>query len=244
MKLSKLPFIALTFIMPFLFSATAVPAAAEQSGYLRVITEDAPFFADSGGHDLLFYLPYTYYVKALDSGTYFTHVEIDPENGAAIDGYVPTEKLFYDGLSVTSAYPEINVVTAGSTAFYKTAEQTEILRYVFENRTLCYYGELPVNGEKLYFTGYNDRLGYVRESDVMPFTINIHPNPLTFIPEEPDAPSEPAETPESAEENTDVLRIVIIGCLAFAGLLALFVAVKGKPKAHAAASYYDENDYE
>lgn len=241
-------FFALSFILSVCFSAgfaSYAPAFAEQNyGYLRVITEDAPFFADSGGNNLLFYLPYTYYVKALDSGTYFTHVEISPTFGAVIDGYVPTEKLYYDALTVTSPYPDVSITTAKSAAFYKTAVATEILQYVFENRTLCYYGELTVNGEKLYFAGYNNRLGYIKESDVMPFAFGLHPNPLTFIPDDPEPVPDDSANVEPAEENTDVLRIVIIGCLAFAGLIALFFAVKSKPKPHAAASYYDENDYE
>ena len=41
-------------------------ARAEASGaYMRVITQDTPFYADSSGTQLLFYLPYTYYVKIL-----------------------------------------------------------------------------------------------------------------------------------------------------------------------------------
>ncbi len=226
-------------------SDVSVFSASATTGYLRIIAEDAPFYSDSGGNELLFYLPYTYYVKALDKGTYFTHVEISPLSGAAIDGYVPTEKLFDDGLTVTSPYPNLEITTVNATAFYRTKNPSEVLQYVFPNRNLTYYGKYESEtGNALFFVGYNNRLGYVKEEDVMPFTIDNHPNPLTFLPPDPEPVDSAPKEEVSTTENVNVYRIIIIASLAFAGIIALFIAFRKKPQPHAAVSYYDENDYE
>ena len=88
---------------------------------------------------------------------------------------------------------------------------------------------------------YNNKLGYVKESDVVPFTIPNHKNPLTFIEEEPTLPE--TELENSATDLTS-LRIAIIVCVLFAGLIALIYIIRTKPKKEVAASYYDDNDFE
>ena len=245
MKHLKFIFLVISFCLSAFFPFTHTAFAEQSSGYLRIITEDTPFYADAGGNNLLFYLPYTYYVKVLEESTFFTHVELSPQNGAAIDGYAPTEKLYFDGLAVSFSYPSLEITASRATAFYKDRTQNNVIQYVFENRTMRYYGELPLStGGKLYFVGYNNRLGYVKEEDVLPFSLENHPNPLTFLPKEPEN-TEPAETsPQKETADATVLRIIIIACLSAAGIIALFIALRKKPQPHAAASYYDENDYE
>ena len=105
-----------------------------------------------------------------------------------------------------------------------------------------YYGTLPTDNGVLYYVGYNNRLGYVSENDVYPFTIPNHPNELTFIQGE--QPEIPTETPEIPSATAFDLRFAIIACLIFAGLVALFMVIsKSKPN-KVAVSFYDENDYE
>ena len=221
----------------------------ENGGYARIITEDTPFYSDASGKTLLFYLPYTYYVKVLEEGAFYTHVECYGTGGAAaIDGFVPSDMLYYDGLCVKNPYAEIKLTTLSSAVLYSDSSLTTALQYVFSGRTLNYYGALPLGENSfIYFVGYNDRLGYVKESDVMPFTLENHPNELTFIPkEEPEpAPSSDDKQDESnSKQPTFALRVLIIASLLFAGITALFVAFRKKPEKHAAAGYYDENDYE
>jgi hypothetical protein len=89
--------------------------------------------------------------------------------------------------------------------------------------------------------GYNSKLGYVKESDILPFIIDNHPNELTFL-----IPDTPPEQPPIIETSggVQVLKIVIFSCLALAGIVALFIAIKNKAPSQVATSYYDENDYE
>ena len=249
-------FIVLAFCTAYLFAqATVYPLqtvnAIETIEYLRVIDEDTPFYADKTSDNPLFYLPYTYYVRVLERGDFYTHVEYAVK-GYSMDGYVPTNKLFYDGLTVTEPFPSVTVTTAGTTVLYKDDALSSSLQYIFEGRAMYYYGKyFSPQGKTLYYVGYNNRLGYVKEEDLMPFTINYHPNELTFLKSEEPEPDTSAtdngtKTAEQPAENDAVfnLRIAIIVVLGLAGFIALAVALGKKPKTSPAASYYDENDYE
>ena len=212
------------------------------SEYLRVITDDTPFFSNVTDANPLFFLPYTYYVKVISKDDAFTHVEVYGDDGfAAIDGYVPTEYLFSDNLKVLSPYLNLTVSTLQTAVMYGDYKLTEPVQYVFSDRDLRLYGFYPTEHGVLYFVGYNSRLGYVKETDLYPFTVPNHPNELTFLTPDEETPTIPTPT---KNEDPFSLKTVIVLCLLFAGLVALFIALKGKPNTNAAASYYDENDYE
>lgn len=242
--------ISTAMTMPYLISpATAALKANAETGYsyMRVITEDTPFFASPSDSSPLFYLPYTYYVKVIGKSGSFTRVEINGTGyTAALDGYVPTDMLFFDGLEVKNPFVELEITTASTAVLYSDSELTDVRQYLFPERNMRYYGFLlSANGSRIYYVSYNDRLGYVKESDIIPFAIPQHPNELTFIVKEP----EPEQTPTGNENDNSVktdnngLRLAIIGCLAFAGIIALLVAFKGKPR-QKTRGYYDESDYE
>lgn len=219
--------------------------AIESGEYLRIITDDTPFYDDKTAETPLFYLPYTYYVRVLSRGELFSHVEYG-SGGAAIDGFVPTDKLFYDGLTVENPFPDVKTLTADTAVLYKTAELSDTVQFVFEGRELYLYGKnFSPQGKILYYVGYNDKLGYVKEEDVLPFTVANHSNELTFLPSASESTPEP-EQPSGKTQNDSVfnLRIAIFAVLGLAGVIALILALNKKPKTSPAASYYDENDYE
>lgn len=227
-------------------AVNALNVYADEGGeYLRIITDDTPFYADKSAETPLFYLPYTYYVRILSRGELFSHVEYG-SGGAAIDGFVPTDKLFYDGLSVENPFPDVKTLTANTAVLYKTAALSDTVQFVFEGRELYLYGKYSSpQGKILYYVGYNDKLGYVKEEDVLPFTIANHPNELTFLPPEPTPAPEPEQTEdETKKDSVFNLRIAIFVILGLAGVIALILALNKKPKPSPAASYYDENDYE
>ena len=217
---------------------------SQNNTYLRVITEDTPFYSDSNCLNLLFYLPYTYYVKVLGYENDVAHVECyGTQNSIALDGYVPVQMLFLDGLEVLNPYLNKTITTLSTTLLYLDLDGKQAIQYLFNNRQLTYYGLAFANDNSvMFYVGYNSKLGYVKESDVMPFTITNHPNELTFL-----IPETPPEQPSVESQNTtttSVLKIVIFSCLLLAGIVALFIAVKNKQPSHVASSYYDENDYE
>lgn len=235
----------LAIVFNISFNARPVIGAGLNTLYMRVITEDTPFYSDKSGTDLLFYLPYTYYVRILSADTVMAHIECYGDNGSlTLDGYAPVDMLFDDGLSVTTPYPTVTVRTANATVLYSDSTLSSALQYIFAERNLIFYGKAEgENGINLYCVGYNNRLGYVAETDIYPFVLPMHPNELTFL--ETEQPPDDNKT-EPSKDGSDLysLRIVIIACLISAGVIALLVALRIKPKAETAVSYYDENDYE
>ena len=238
-------FICLITVIALISPIIAIPNRAfADTNYMRVITEDTPFYKNATDALPLFILPYTYYVNVLGSDENFHHVEIIGDGIAALDGYVPKGALFDDGLNVSSPYVFITLTTADTAVLYQDQNLTHSIQYIFPERQMQYYGSYKSGQETLYFVCYNNRLGYVKESTVYPFSVNTHPNELTFI--EKNEPPVPEEIPLETEEPEDYfsIKVIILVCLIFAGLLALFVALKQKPKKSVAISYYDENDYE
>lgn len=217
------------------------------STYLRVINEQTVFFANANEQSALFYLPYTYYVKCLGEVGVFTHVECYGVNGgAALDGYVKTSELFDDGLIVNNPFVSLNISTATTSTLFADSSLTTPLQYIFADRNMRYYGSYLSGNTTIYYVEYNGKLGYVKEADVYPFAIANHPNELTFLPPPPEEPSIEPDTPtvETPKEDYLSLKIIIIVCLLFAGIVALVLALKQKPTRRVAAGYYDENDYE
>ncbi len=242
--------ISAAITLPYFLSTANVniKAYAENGySYMRVITEDTPFFASPTESAPLFYLPYTYYVKVIGKSGNFTRVEINGTGyTAALDGYVPSDMLFYDGLEVKNPFVELEITTASTAVLYSDSELTNVRQYLFPERNMRYYGFLlTANGSRIYYVSYNDRLGYVKESDIIPFAIPNHPNELTFIVKEPEPEQNPTGSKNDTSDKIDNngLRIAIIGCLSFAGIIALLVAFKGKPR-QKTRGYYDESDYE
>ena len=214
---------------------------ATQSQYLRITDTTTPFFSATTDGEALFYLPYTYYVKLISKGEIFDHVEYGGADGVTIDGYVPNQTLFTETQEVVSPYPNVTLTTSKTALLYADSQLTKSIKYIFKERQLTLYGNfLLPDGTHCFYVSYGGDLGYVKESDVSPFSIPNHPNPLTFIPEETPPP---IEEPTTSNDSVDTLRIIIIASLILAGLSGLVVVIKKRPSVPV-NTYYDENDYE
>ncbi len=211
-----------------------------QSKYLRVINHSTPFYKNATDSVELFFLPYTYYVEILDTVGDFYHVEVFGLGElVALDGFVPKSALFDDGLTVEHPFLTLSVYTCETAVLYADIQLSTPIQYVFPERELAYYGSILTPSGNAFFVEYNGRLGYVKEQCVLPFSIPNHPNPLTFL-----AP--PDE--QSPEPNNDgdflSLRVTIIACLAFAGVIGLLIAFGNKRQSKIpTCEYYDENEY-
>ncbi len=222
------------------FCLTQTAIAQVGQDYKRVITQDTPFFSSVLDKTPLFYLPYTYYVKELEQVGEFSHVEIHGDGGQiAIDGFVPTDMLFFDGQQVLYPYLNLKIKTLNTTLLYLDADLLTPSQYVFAQRELTYYGEFSGEQGKVFYVSYNNRLGYVKETDIYPFTVSNHPNELTFLPNDNVQKSEK----KASEKDFFSVKFIIIACLVFAGLFALFIALNNKSKKQNFL-YYEENDYE
>ena len=233
----------LTAVFISSLTASTVYAKTDAYKYMRIIDENTPLYSDVLGTDLVCYLPYTYYVRVLSHGEYFLRVECYGNDGtAAFEGYVPAEKLYDDGLEVDKPYADVKATTAATTILYFDKELTMPQMYVFPERSLKYYGQIPYGDTYIYFVGYNGRVGYVKETDLYSFEVPNHSNELTFLITENEA--EPELTPQTETFDLTGIKVVIIVCLVFAGMVGLFIAFRPKAKLGTAATYYDENDYE
>lgn len=215
--------------------------------YKRVINDTTAFYSDANGENFLFNLPYTYYVNVLNTFGEYSHVECYGTGGIpALDGYVLTDQLFTDNLEVKSPFACVKITTCLDTVLYNDLSMKDYSQYIFKDRTLNFYGTATINEHlTLYCVQYNGRIGYVKESDVFPFTVPNHPNELTFI--DIDKPTNAPTGEENLEGSTDnffSLRVIVIVCLAFAGILAIFFAFRPRNTKRQKTSYYDENDYE
>lgn len=224
------------------FAPPTKKVSADSGDYARVITEDAPFYVNLSDDTPLFYLPYTYYVKIISYADGFYHVNCYDSIGlTALDGYVPKDYLFFEEVDVPSPYVDLKLTTKDTAVLYSDNNLSSPLLYLFPGRRLTYYGKLNLDGTSLLFVGYNDKLGYVKEQDVLPFLIPNHPNPLTFLPQE--KPTESSSEKHITNRNT-ALKIAVFACLILAGIIALSFAL-GKNKNRIYDS--DEvtfNDYE
>lgn len=216
------------------------------SKYARVIDNETPFFSSTYSSYPLFYLPYTYYVEIIAEQQEFYHVYYNGySSGVKLDGYVPKDKLFFDDLNVVSPYPNVKVNLLNSTTLFLDLSMSEPITHIFSDRTIMPYGyNYAKDGSYVFYISYGNELGYVKEKDVAPFTIENHPNPLTFLSppktDNPEVLDEPTQT-----SNYNSLKTFIIIALVFAGVIGLFIAFKGKTdKTQVTTGFYDENEYE
>ncbi len=240
--------IIILLILPLLFPIGLNVVKADTAEYLRIIDDKTPFYSSQTDTEPLFYLPYTYYVRLIDSNQAFMHVECRIDSiSPAIDGFVPFDMLFSDGLTVNEPYVNAKLKTLSTSILFEESTLTTPLQYVFAERELTYFGSyVNKSGINVFYVSYNNRLGYVKESDVYPFALKNHPNELTFIPSENPLPEAPESPTLETSNDQDLLgiKIVIIACLILGGIVALIFALKSKPKQYSASTVYDENDFE
>ena len=236
-------FLVKTFFIILLIFAVNIPintvrGRAKSDNYMRITTQITPFFQDAETTDLLFYLPYTYYVNVLEVKGNVAHVEYGEP---AIDGYTYFDMLFSDNLDTENPFPDLYLTTLKTTTLYKDVNLKSPILFVFAERKLKFYGRIEQDNQFLYFVEYNGKIGYVLEDDIYPFTLLNHPNPLTFLPEDPPTTNVPSLNKVTA---LTPIRIIIISCLLLAGIIGIFISIKNKKSPSFKGDYYEEKDYE
>jgi hypothetical protein len=207
-----------------------------------VIDYETPFFSDVKGENLLFYLPYTYYVKVIGKSGTMAHIEcFGLGDTVKIDGYTYFDNLFFDGQTVADPFLEYKVTTQKTAVLYSTPTLENPVQFIFAERKLNYYGHVKLGDDHyVYCVEYCGVIGYLKESDLYPFYIKNHPNALTFLPPVPSNPDE-----EKPTKNTAVyFRVIIISCLVLAGILALFISLRKKKPPEITRDFYEDGDYE
>ncbi|MBR2869981.1 MAG: hypothetical protein IKB98_01170 [Clostridia bacterium] len=241
MKLKILFLLPLVFLSAFFISyCQDVPdAKAEQSVYMRVVDSETPFYLDKSEGEPFFYLPCSYFVKILEEDENFYHVECFGELAPAIDGFVPKDMLISIDYDVQSPYMQATVTTLSSCMLYADNDAKEGVYHIFPDRSLTLYGSYFEQGEEnLYLVCYNDKLGFVKESYLKPFTMPTHPIPL---PQNNSNQVVETSKKQSPSSNFDGLKTAIIICLSLAGVIALCLVVKRKKPSETATTFVDDD---
>ena len=219
--------ILLAVSMPFYIGRNFKIAFAE-TPYLRVVTKNVMFCASPTSNDAVFELPYSYYVKKTGETGAFYQIECYGQSPYTplLDGYVLKSDVIIE--STDKPYLNLTVTTATSAIHYEDKELTTPIQYVFKNRTLGYYGAYQVGNVYAYCVTYNDKIGYVRESELIPFDVPLHETPIKLEPAIPD------DTPNEGEEKTsdNTLKIIVIVALGVGAFIifALIIIPEQKEK--------------
>ena len=202
--------------------------AVAETAYLRVVTKNVMFCASPTSNDVVFELPYSYYVKKTGETGAFYQIECYGESPYTplLDGYVLKTDVVTE--STDKPYLNLTVTTATSAILYEDKELTTPIQYVFKNRTLGYYGAYKVGSTYAYCVTYNDKIGYVRESELIPFDVPLHETPIKL------EPTTPSDTPDTGSSTTsdNTLKIIVIVALAVGAFIifALIVIPEQKEK--------------
>ena len=228
---------ALACAFIFIFAAVPTEKAKAYAVYGRVIEYDVGFYKDPQCSSLLFYLPYTYYVEIAEKGEIVSRAELFSGNydTPAIDGYVYTDELYFDDETPENPFYETTLRTATACGFYSDSVAQNLIRHIFENRTLKYYGYCyDSEGNYVYFADYNGELGYVKEESLVPFEFTPHPTPLP----QPEEPPPPEETPTESGGISTGLKIAIVVAIVLAAAVIIAFSVRPARKRY----YYDDAD--
>lgn len=218
--------------------------AENETAYLKINAEKAAFYLDDERTSLLCYLPYTYYVRLIEETQNSYHVEIGAETLPKIDGYVDKLSFINDGKTdFSSPYPFLTLTTETTAVLYDDCLLTKPVQYLFKNRSMNYYGYyIDAKGDYCYYVSYNGKLGFVKESELTPFTIAKHPNSIVTTETVPTT-TEPFEQEQENSNDAFGIKIAVYVCLGLGGIIALVVAIK-PVKRKKETRYYDENEYE
>ena len=234
------------FLFVFIFccfilqSSSFVIANADQQEYCRVITDNVMLYADQQAQSPLFILPKSYFCKVLSKNDQMVQVECYGNgNTPAVDGYLKADLVIEYDQVPTDPFLTFYLTTTTHTTLYSDADCTQKIQVVFADRQLNYYGSyLNDWGERLFFVHYNNKYGYVKEVDVAPFTLPLHPLPI--IPENTQATQQDGQNSNA----TALIRTAIIICVSVAGFLAIIVVYKRKSDNPTQIQALPERDYE
>ena len=240
-------FLLIYFLMSFfcfsVFFTNPIPVYAQEIEYKRVVNEKTPFFIDEKGESTLFFLPKSYYVKVLSSNEDFLHVECFGSGGTPmIDGYVEKNSVIDCNSAVVSPFLSLQIKTANSCVLYQDSSLTQNLQFLFKDRELFYYGNaISANGQNLFLVYYNGKIGYVKESDVYPFSVPSHPEPLN-VQNSTNSSTQTEVLNASPQQQLNGLKTAVIVCLFLAGIIALCMVLKKKDKSSSSLTYLDDDN--
>ena len=223
---------------------------AESITWGRILNENTPFYSDGSLKIVKFYLPFSYFVKVINTGDDATRViYMDGQSTLPLrEGYIKTCDLhIFDGIP-TNPYPQIRIkITADEILFADSAKQFP-KTVLTSGDEATYYGELTADNEKFCYVYCNGFIGYVRKSAFAPFEVPLHETPIKI--EEPPSSSESVILPSDSTVNIQsitaidsTLRIVIIIAVAVTCISVLYLLFKPRNAEPKVAAWQDYDEF-
>jgi len=228
-------------ILSFSFGLNA--AADSDVKYSRILNETTAFYDES--KEILFYLPYSYYVKVISVGSTYTSVSYQGGNGIipVIEGYIKTENLNIVKVTPSNPYPDTTVMTKSADTLFSDSDLSLPKTIISSKSSAYYYGKkTDTSGEDLIYVYCNKYIGYMRKSAFGTFTLALNSDPI----ETDSGNSESDKESESVVKNTlgDSLQIfIIVGISVIAiSIVYLLFRPSGKVKDEVISKYNEEDE--
>ncbi len=212
-----------------LFTSERLAHAEEppQKGtYACILTEDVFFYATPDETQGLFTLPSTYYVKLLNYGNEYCHVEYlyDDAQAKKLNGYVKTTALtFVDYVPQTPYF--YHVFTVRYTIEGSTAAQSDLLNEI--TVSCVYYGDYEIGSKRYCYVLQGESYGYVpKPSDL---TVPVNGEYAEYVAAQSPPLEESSKEEEEASSSPAQIAILVALCLLIPVLAALILKPPRRP---------------
>lgn len=221
--------------------------------YARVLNENTPFYSDPSCKILKFYLPYSYFVRIIKTGTEATRV-IYMENALAParEGYVKTADLYVCDYVPESPYPQLKLTLKNDEILFSSPADGDALVVLTAGDYAYYYGETQIDGDLFYYVFSGVYVGYVRKDAFYAHSLALHPKELPKE-EEPDqselgqsSEDEKQSEQQSSLDNGDgnaLLSAVIIIAISLITISVIYALFRPEHKTFKRAAASDD-DYD
>ncbi len=227
-----------------------ISARAQTYEYARVLNENTPFYSDPNCKILKFYLPYSYFVRIIKTGTEYTRV-IYMENALAParEGYVKTADLYVCDYLPENPYPQLKLTLKNDEILFSNPAEGDALVVLTAGNCAYYYGETQIGGDSFYYVFSGVYVGYVRKDAFYAHSLAPHPKELPV--EEPDQSKQgqssanevQSEPDNSSSDGNALLSAVIIIAVSLITISVIYALFRPERKTFKRAAVSDD-DYE
>ena len=216
---------------------TPCSVKAQEQVYSRALTTDTGFYSDQNGTYLKFYLPYGYYVKILENGSFYTKVMYMNENSAfpTLTGYIKNVDVITCDYIPSTPYPMLYVTLCEDEVLFSDSQLNVSKVGVYAETSAVYYGEITNSvGVELVYVYCNGYLGYVRKSAFYPFEVPKNPQPIEQV-----SASSPTQSKKSGGNELQLLVVAGISVIVVTFVYMIFRPGEKKTEKQP-NRYYDE----
>ncbi len=201
-------------------------ATPEKGDYACILSESTFFYATPDESKGLFFLPTTYYVRLLNYGNEYCHVEYlyDDAQVKKLNGYVKTSQLTFVDYEPQTPY-FYHVFTLRYTIDGASAPQSDLLNEIV--LSCAYYGDYEIGSKTYCYVLRGEEFGYVpKPADL---TVSVNGEYAAYVAaQSAPSPDEPTEIEEKSSSPAQIAILVAL-CLLIPVLAALILKPPRRP---------------